>query len=1049
MPKKMADRTFKKGIAIAICIMMALSGSLILWNGNTEENVDTTPVIVYLRSPSDTQLLKARGVDVVESYGGFVLANLAEREMRFLKHQGFSVEAERELHTVALNGFTIDTRVGTPSLPSDLFIEAYPMGMDGRYIVQFIGPVKDEWTRTVTNLGAEVGNYLPNNAFIVNMNEETKDIVSRLRFVQWVDVFQPAYKIRPELWDKDDSFDVKIITYEGKGANSVLARLTEEQTISAYVGEDFGLVRATVDTSMLPMLANIPGVSYVEPLYEIRAYNSYMQWTVQTNRTDDEKMFDMGLDGTGQLIALADTGVDFDHPAFRHDAATITIGDIYNVTDMTRRKVVRYMPMASYVGLDPWVDDWAFQDSKIMPFAQTMGHGTMMAGIAVANDDYMDISPNDGAAMGAKLIVQDVANVCQRPAGLDDCFSFIPDDYDDFFGPVYDEGARIHTHSWGTPEQTYDLEARMVDEFVFGHTDMFITWSAGNGGPLSGEPHTVGSPANAKGVVSLGWVGSPSPLIPTTQYNVNGQGSTGPTPDNRMKPELVNLGEGTSTISDGNPWSDLYRPDDLIFGTSYGAPATAGMAAIIRQYYEEGYYPTGTAHPASATNVSAAMVKALLMASGERCTEGFRDSVGEQQWPNNSQGWGRPLLDNVLYFPGDPKKTISVDHTAGLITGDVVEYNFTVLSNSEPLRVMLVWSDYPGTLGAATVLVNDLDLEVTDPLGNAYKGNVFSIPFATSQSRTGGGFDHENPTEGVHRWYPTPGVYNVKITGFNVPRGPQPFALVMNADIDTGFGQIMIDRAVYSENDIINIEVMDTNLVDDGINNKAYVTSTTEDVPETVNLTETEVGSGIWTASITTAFGAPYENNTLEVSDKDTITAWYDDPDPIHTATAHAVVDAAGPIITDVFVRDITNAAATVTWVTDEPSDSTVYWGETSALGTVTHDPVLMTYHEVDLLGLSTGVQYFFDVQSADWLGHSTLDDNGGVHYTFSTTEKAEILLVIGDGTFPSGKIPYWRNAIMYGGWSFNEYYVARTGDPDLSVLQRYKVVAWQTGFEQ
>ena len=1049
MPKKMADRTFKKVLAVSLCIVMALSGGMILWNGSVDENEDTTPAIVYLRSPRDVQLLDDMGVDIVEPYGGFVIAKLEESQKRLLEYRGLSVEAQEDLHTIALEGYTIDTRKGTPSIPADLYIEAYPNGGAGRYIVQFIGPVKEEWTRTVTNLGGQVGNYLPNNAFVVYMNDRTKSIVSELRFVQWVDIFQPAYKVRTKLWDMGDAIDVKIITYEGRSVNSVLARLTEDQVIRTYAGEDFGLVKATVDKSQLTTLANIPGVSFIEPISEVRATNMFMQWTVQTNVSNDRKMWDNGIDGTGQLVAIADSGVDFDHPAFRENQTTIVKGDIYNVTDMTRRKLVRYMPMASYVGIDPWLDDWAFQDSKQMPFAQTIGHGTMMSGIFVGNDDFMDISPNDGSSKGAKFIMQDVANVCDRGTGiLDDCFSFIPDDYDDFFGPVYDEGARIHSNSWGTPEETYDLEARMVDKFVFEHTDMFITWSAGNGGPLSGDPHSVGSPANAKNLVSLGWVGSPSPLIPTDQNNVNGQGSYGRTPDGRMKPELLNLGEGTSTISDGWPWSDLYRPDDLIFGTSYGAPATAGMGAMIRQYYAEGYYPTGSPHPASATNVSAALIKALLMASGERCTAGFFDWQGEQQWPNNSQGWGRPLLDNVLYFPGDTKKTISVDHEAGLITGDVVEYDFSVMSNSVPLRVMLVWSDYPATLGAATGMVNDLDMVVTDPDGNQYKGNVFSAPFATSQSRTGGLADHENPTEGVHLWSPKAGVYNVKITAFNVPKGPQPFGLVINADIDTGFGQIQIDRAVYSENDVIKITVLDTNLVG-GTDNVTYVTSTTEDVPEKVFIEEVGAGSGIWEGSIPTAFGVPFENNTLEVADKDIITVWYDDPDPVHTATAHAVVDAAGPIITDVFVKDITNAAATITWITDEPSDSRVFWGDTPALGTETYDPVMTTYHEVPLVSLSTGMMYYFDVQSADWMGHSTLDTNGGVHYTFTTTEKAEILLVIGDSTFPLENIPYWRNGFLFGGWSFNEYYVARTGDPPLSVLQQYKVVAWQTGFEQ
>jgi hypothetical protein len=1048
MPSKVADRTFKKLMAVCLCVIMTLSGVMILWAGNDDSIGETAPVRIFVNGADDVQLLEDQGVDIVEPYESFVIAKVDTNQLRKLEYRGFMVIPEIALHTVAIEGFTIDTREVEPELPLGLHIDSYEEGSDGRYIVQFIGPVKEEWKTALRNLGVEVGDYLPYNSFIVKMSTQTINEVSDLRFVQWVGVFQPAYRVRPSLWDSEGPVGVEIVTFEGRGVNSVLARLSEYQVFSDYAGDDFGVVKAWVDTSQMMTLANLNAVSYIEPYYVEEAYNEFMQWTIQTNVTDDRKLWNLGIDGTGEIIALADTGLDYDHPAFRENITDIVKGDIYNVTDMSRRKLVRYLTMAQYVGLDPWADFYAYADSSVEPFALTMGHGTMMAGIAAA-DDILDISPNDGGALGAKLIMQDVANVCDRQGQLDDCFSYIPDDYDLFFGPVYNEGARIHSNSWGTDEEVYDLESRMVDKFVFEHPDFFITWSAGNGGPTSGTPHTAGSPSNAKDVVSVGWVGSPSPTIPTDQNSVSGQGSTGPTPDGRMKPELVQLGEGMSTVSDGDPWSNAPKGDELIFGTSYGSPATAAMGAMIRQYYAEGYYPTGTAHLASSTVASAALVKALLMASGERATQGFRDSRNEQKWPNNSQGWGRPLLDSVLYFPGDVRKTVSIDNTKGLITGDVVTYNFTVNSNSVPLRVMLVWSDYPGTVGAATILVNDLNLEVTDPSANVYKGNVFSTPFATSESRSGGLFDALNPTEGIHLWSPEAGTYSVRITAANVPQGPQPFALVINADLDTGYGQLEIDKAVYSESDTINIRVTDTDLTADGIHDRVWLTSTTEDVPEFVDLTEVEAGAGIWTASINTAFGTPFENKTLEVADGDSISVWYVDANPVHTAYAFARVDGAGPIITNVMVQDITNAAATITWLTDEPSDSTVYWGETPALGTVSSDSVLVTNHRVYLTGLTTGTKYYFDVESADWIGHSTLDTNGGTHYTFTTTEKAEILLVIGDSTFTDNRVEYYRNAFVYGGWSFNEWYTERSGDPPLATLQEYKVVGWQTGLEQ
>jgi hypothetical protein len=1045
MPRNGADRTFKKLIAVSLCVMMALSGGLILWNGNTESIGKTAPVRIFVNNANDVELLEEQGVDIVEAYTGFVIAKIDARQLRQLGYRGFSVIPEVTLHTIAMDGYTIDTNEGEPAIPSELYLDSYEEGSKGRYVVQFIGPVKEEWKRTIEGLGVEVGDYLPYNSFIVNMNTRTVDVLNDLRFVQWVGIFQPAYRVRPKLWNMGDALEVEIVTFDGKGVNSVLARLTADQVTRSYSGEDFGVVKATIDRSLLPTLASLDAVSYIEPYYEPYGTNSDMQWVIQTNVSDDRKLWDLGIDGTGEIIALADTGLDYDHNMFRESDAQIAIGDIYNVTDLSRRKLVRYLTMAQYVGLDPWADSGAFTDSSpFRPFAVTQGHGTMTTGIAGGNDNYNDTSANDGGAKGVKLIMQDVANECSRQGQIDDCFSFIPDDYDLFLGPVYNEGARIHSNSWGTDDPDYDLESRMVDKFIFEHPDLFITWSAGNSGPIPGPMTTVGSPANAKGVTSVGWVNR----APDQNW-VPGRSSPGPTPDGRLKPDLMNLGGGWTTISDGDPLSNIDIPDNPISGTSYGAPATAAMGAMIRQYYAEGYYPTGTPHPASASVPSAALVKALLQASGERCTRGFADVWFEQKWPNNSQGWGRPLLDNVLYFPGDTKKTISIDNAAGVITGDVMTYSFTVNSNSVPLRVILTWSDYPGTVGAATMLVNDLNLEVTDPSSNVYKGNVFSLGFATSQSQPGGLSDPKNPTEGVHLWHPEPGVYSVRITAANIPQGPQPFALVVNADLNNGYGQIEIDKAVYSETDTINIRVTDTDLLADGIHNRTWITSSTEDVPEFVNLTELEAGAGIWTASIDTAFGTPYEDKVLQVAEGDIVTVWYDDANPVHTAYAYGRIDAAGPVITNVFARTITNAAATVTWTTDEPSDSTVLWGDTPALGTVTSDPVLVTYHQVYLTGLTTGTKYYFDVQSADCLGPSTTDDNGGTHYTFSTTEKALILLVIGDSTFEEKRVEYYRDAFRYGGWSFNEWYVERSGDPPLSTLQEYKVVGWQTGKEQ
>ena len=49
-------------------------------------------------------------------------------------------------------------------------------------------------------------------------------------------------------------------------------------------------------------------------------------------------------------------------------------------------------------------------------------------------------------------------------------------------------------------------------------------------------------------------------------------------------------------------------------GTSMATPLTAGHASLIRQYFEEGYYPTGVkGQGGELTSPSAALIKAILM----------------------------------------------------------------------------------------------------------------------------------------------------------------------------------------------------------------------------------------------------------------------------------------------------------------------------------------------------------------------------------------------------------------------------------------------------
>jgi hypothetical protein len=119
---------------------------------------------------------------------------------------------------------------------------------------------------------------------------------------------------------------------------------------------------------------------------------------------------------------------------------------------------------------------------------------------------------------------------------------------------------------------------------------------------------------------------------------------------------------------------------------------------------------------------------------------------------------------------------IAEDVAPGLGTGGLWTRDFAIDAAGEPLVVTLVWTDYPGTQGAGVELVNDLDLVVVRPGGTQYLGNVFSGGFST----TGGTADRRNVEECVRIGNPPTGNWTVRVSGYNVAHGSQPFAVVVN-----------------------------------------------------------------------------------------------------------------------------------------------------------------------------------------------------------------------------------------------------------------------------
>ena len=138
---------------------------------------------------------------ILATYPSSILAEVNETQVKQLKSEGFQLESLTGGEKIKLRSIEFDPMVIVPAPPAALSLRATEVGQteENYWIVQFVGPVKSEWNNAIKELGGSVGDYIPDNAFLVRMTPEVKDKVSQLDFVRWVGPYQPAYKISPLL----------------------------------------------------------------------------------------------------------------------------------------------------------------------------------------------------------------------------------------------------------------------------------------------------------------------------------------------------------------------------------------------------------------------------------------------------------------------------------------------------------------------------------------------------------------------------------------------------------------------------------------------------------------------------------------------------------------------------------------------------------------------------------------------------------------------------------------------------------------------------------
>jgi hypothetical protein len=322
----------------------------------------------------------------------------------------------------------------------------------------------------------------------------------------------------------------------------------------------------------------------------------------------------------------------------------------------------------------------------------------------------------------------------------------------------------FQTNSWGSLgwDGEYTMLSQENDNAVFVY-DVTMLYSAGNS-DLGVHSESTSQDSSAKNVICVGGLWHLNNTDRGDDVWVamgpGGTPSQGPAADGRVKPDISGPfdaiyttdsvdGDGENGYSTGNYTADFG-------GTSGAAPVVAGSVGLVYQMFKENHFGNNPGGDVP----HAATVKAILIADAYQ--------YDFTQADRYQQGWGGVDVGNVYNIGQDH---LIVDEPTPLQTGESTLYSISP-TGVGPLKISLVWTDYPASSGADPALVNDLDLKVTDPDGNIYWGNNGLL--GSKWSSTGGSPDTLNNVENVFIETPLTTNWTIEVIAQNVPQDGYP-----------------------------------------------------------------------------------------------------------------------------------------------------------------------------------------------------------------------------------------------------------------------------------
>ncbi|TVQ74887.1 MAG: hypothetical protein EA380_11980 [Phycisphaeraceae bacterium] len=604
---------------------------------------------------------------------------------------------------------------------------AWRAGAGGRVLLGIDGALTASRRRALDEAGVVLVQAMGDGVFIADMGGVRRDALAELRFVRGITRYSEAMKVSP---------DVGFRAYETAERRTLQERGRERLLVHLFADVDAGGLAEALDAMRtiggLSILhhtevggvqtISVEGPEQIIPLLSVLEQVQYIEPAPE------------GVPRNAVVSWVVQSNVPDSRPLW--DAGLTGLNQVIGVTDS---------------GLNTAHCSFSTVPGKVIAYNgdfRVTNHGTHVAATAVGNPGPSGSDSLRGHAFDAGLVFSRI------PAFTNSNLTTVLETQ---AGPGQE--ATVHSNSWGDDNtKQYSGLSRAVDAFMHEHEEHLVVIASVNGGQIA-------APDNAKNSLTVS-----AASLPPNQESVCFGGRFF-TQDGRIKPDVVAPGCGIRSAFGGSSCGD-----SPLSGTSMATPAVSGMAALVRQYFMEGWYPSGMPTPTDGFVPSGALLKAVLVNSAQ-------DMAGEPGYPNDREGWGRVVVADSLPLGDESRRLIVQDvrNDVGLVTGSVIAHPIQVLNDAEPLKITLAWTDPPASPGAMTALVNDLDLEVIAPNGDVYFGNVFG----SGWSITGGEPDRLNNLEQVHIQMPEPGVWMIRIIGANVKQGLQGYALATTGAVSS------------------------------------------------------------------------------------------------------------------------------------------------------------------------------------------------------------------------------------------------------------------------